>query len=368
MLIDRMMQFGSQGHFMTLKGTCVTLLKSMGVYETVKSHEWPSNEWDWYTYSGRFLRRVEKTSIDATLGGFLSVRRAHLHGALLNALPDTTELRMGTEIASLDDLGHSIEVVFSDNQTDSFDVVIGADGVHSDIRQRYFPELETRKFGGYYIVFLVKARHDLGSCTRTIWGPGRSVSLIPVADDQLGAMFYQDDQYPEPATTTSTPDDWKAYLSSIYQDFPTWLSDAIAAITSDDEIFADEITMVPATKLVKGRIVLLGDAGYCPTFFSGMGAAAALLGGYTLAQQIANNPVDTALKHYQSIMIALVRGYQRAAEGGPARTMPRGIRYALRNFATASIPHRLGEILSRRQYQAHVTLEQLAAVPTSPVA
>ena len=62
--------------------------------------------------------------------------------------------------------------------------------------------------------------------------------------------------------------------------------------------------MVPAQKLVDGRIALVGDAGYCPTFMSGMGAAAALQGAYCLAAQVDRHadPMDALRQYEQKIL------------------------------------------------------------------
>jgi 2-polyprenyl-6-methoxyphenol hydroxylase-like FAD-dependent oxidoreductase len=359
-LIDRFESFHARGHFMTLKGACVEILSAMGLYETLKACEWPSTQFDWYTRDGRCLRRVSKTSIEETLKGFLTLRRAHLHKALHDALPSAIAFRMGTEIETIEDEGSRVEVLYRNGQHEAFDLVVGAEGVHSAMRQRHFPEVSTRSLAGTYIVFVVDYRHDLGGSNRTTWGQGESVSLIPLSRDRLGAMIYQDDQHPKPPLTDDAQA-WRSYLSDVYARFPVWVTDAISALKPGDEIFADEILMVPATTLVKGRVALLGDAGYCPTFFSGMGAAAALLGAYALTRQLdKHDEVATALDAYERLMVPLARGYQKAAVSGRRRTLARGPMAQLGNLVTARIPETLGNFATRRHYQAEVRMADLA--------
>src|SRR5262249_19679992 len=150
-------------------------------------------------------------------------------------------------------------------------------------------------------------------CTRTIWGEGESVSLIPLGPDRLGVMIYQDTRHPTPPPS-SDPVVWRAYLARLYANYPREVKDSMAALKEGDEVFADEILMVPAQRLAKGRLALLGDAGYCPTFFSGMGAAAALLGAYALSRQLARHDDPTlALAEYEARLVPLARGYQASA-------------------------------------------------------
>jgi len=128
-----------------------------------------------------------------------------------------------------------------------------------------------------------------------------------------------------------------------------------------DDVFADQILMVPATRLVKGRVALLGDAGYCPTFFSGMGAAAALLGAYALSRQLdKQDDVIAALAAYEERIVPLAKGYQKAAFGGRRRTLARGLMSSIRNMVTARMPEKVGEMATRRHYQVEVTMAGLS--------
>jgi 2-polyprenyl-6-methoxyphenol hydroxylase-like FAD-dependent oxidoreductase len=212
---------------------------------------------------------------------------------------------------------------------------------------------------GHYIVFVVECRHELGGHTATVWGEGQSVSLIPLSPTRLGAMIYLDDRNPIPPSTTA-PLDWRSYFSTLFQAYPAWVRGCMQALQPGDEVFADQILMVPARRLARGGVALVGDAGYCPTFFSGMGAAAALLGAYALSRQLdKHTDVRTALKAYEAAILPVVRGYQRSAVESRRRTLARGVMARLRNFAAAHIPEKLGEIASRRNYHSRVTMQSL---------
>ena len=228
------------------------------------------------------------------------------------------------------------------------------------MRARYFPDVLTQNLDGHYIVFVVDCRHELGGCTRTIWGEGRSVSLIPLGPEQLGGMIYQDNVNPAPPEIDD-PLAWRSYLSNLYADFPVWVHDAVAALKAGDEVFSDQILMVPASALARGRLALVGDAGYCPTFFSGMGAAAALIGAYALTRQLDqhSDPV-AALSAYEARMLPIAKGYQSSAFGSRRRTLARGWMSTVRNVLTARLPEKIGDMATRRNYQSEITMAALS--------
>src|SRR6202035_3995557 len=107
---------------------------------------------------------------------------------------------------------------------------------------------------------------------------------------------------------------WREYFLGDGGDQPDFVGKVLTAIPDDLYVFADRIIMIPTKRLVDGRIALVGDAGYCPTFMSGMGAAAALQGAYCLAAQIDRHadPMD-ALRRYEQKILPIATAYQKSA-------------------------------------------------------
>jgi len=85
-------------------------------------------------------------------------------------------------------------------------------------------------------------------------------------------------------------------------------------VADSADIFHDNVGMVRLPGLSRGRVVLLGDAGYCPTFLSGMGASLALLGARALDQTLRESPaVAAALARYDALMLPVIAHYQETA-------------------------------------------------------
>ena len=86
-------------------------------------------------------------------------------------------------------------------------------------------------------------------------------------------------------------------------------------MVSHEDIFCDTVGMVTLPDLTRGRVVMLGDAGYCPTFLSGMGASLALLGAKGLDESLRKeaNDVSRALSKYNRLMQPVIAHYQHNA-------------------------------------------------------
>jgi 2-polyprenyl-6-methoxyphenol hydroxylase-like FAD-dependent oxidoreductase len=142
---------------------------------------------------GRRLRFERTAAVNKTLGGYILFRRADLQTALYDLARERAEFRFGTQIseARLDEAG--VEVVLSDGRTERGDLLVGADGIHSQVRSLVFGEGFQRPLGGYYIATTQALRHGLPLATHTYWGAGQMVSFIPVAEDAVSSVVYTDE-------------------------------------------------------------------------------------------------------------------------------------------------------------------------------
>ena len=312
--IDKARQFDSRGHGITIKGTGVKVLKDFGLYEALAAHRFLFDRIRGFDKSGKCLREYSTSEAEEKLGGYVMTRRADLHHVLLDALPKSVELRFDTEITGVQQNPSGVNVSFSRGPSESYDLVLGCDGVHSALRHRAFPHITEAPLGGHYVAFAVDFEHGLESLVaHAVFGLGRNINLLPVDRDRVGVLIYQDDRWRAPPTST-VGRDWREYFLGDGSDQPDFVARVLAAISDDLYVFADRIIMIPAQRLVDGRIALVGDAGYCPTFMSGMGAAAALQGAYCLAAQVDGHadPMD-ALRRYEQKILPIAMAYQKSA-------------------------------------------------------
>jgi 2-polyprenyl-6-methoxyphenol hydroxylase-like FAD-dependent oxidoreductase len=240
--------------------------------------------------------------------------RADLQAVLFEAVRDGLEIRYGTEIVALHDVGTQVDVELSTGQKESFDIVLGTDGIHSRTRRLTFGEGYLHALGGQYIALTVDFLHRLPANTvRSYFGRGQSVHLFLTSLNRLSAVVYHGDGGVALAGKDSSS--VKAFLVEAYSGFVPEVRAVFDALDERSFVFVDAIAQVRMPSIVKGRVALLGDAAHCPTFMSGMGSSLALQGARALALQLEqqrNDPLS-ALLSYQAAITPIAERYQASA-------------------------------------------------------
>ena len=133
------------------------------------------------------------------------------------------------------------------------------------------------------------------------------------------------------------------------------------ALKPGDDVFHDRIRQVPAQCAVAGRVVLVGDAGYCPTFFAGNGAALAAVGAYCLARCLKAHDDDTAaLQDYEARILPFAAGYQANARRMRATLFDRSpLKIVVRELGMKYMPQAIFARNQRRHYRGEVQLSDV---------
>src|SRR5829696_5537885 len=198
------------------------------------------------------------------LGLLEAVVDRSFHDEAVAATPGA-EIRYGTTFTALRDQGDSVEADLSDGTTERFDLVIGADGLHS--ADRYF-------------------LHDLG--------PGGRAAVVPIADDEVYVwMLHRDDGAPRPPA--------EERLELFRQRLAPFggVVLAVAAVLRPDVDYRSlQAILVPAP-WSRGRIVLIGDAAHATTPHIAYGAGIAIEDSVVLAEELSrNDSVEAALEAF----------------------------------------------------------------------
>ena len=227
----------------------------------------------------------------------VGIGRPALHKVLGDrAQRDGAEVRLGVVANSIDDRGDHVEVTFSDDAVESFDVVIGADGVYSDTRAAIMPDAEKPEYTGQAVWrYNFKRPEDLNSL-HAYNGP-IGIGLVPISHE-LMYMY----------VTTPEPDKPRYELSGIASAMQEKLEGAPPSIKAlADEITEDEgVVYRPLEQMMlygdwhKGRVVLLGDAVHATTPHLGQGAGMAIEDSLVLAEELSERAnVEEAFKAYR---------------------------------------------------------------------
>jgi 2-polyprenyl-6-methoxyphenol hydroxylase-like FAD-dependent oxidoreductase len=337
-VIERASSFRALGHFIALKGAGVRVLDRLGVREACAARAQPERAMCYHTPAGRLLRRQESRGVTDALGGFMMLRRADLIAALYERIQDAVDVRFGLEAKAFEETPNSITVTLSNGAIESVDAVIGADGVHSSTRRRFFGEAGVLPLGGSYVALEVSCDHDLTD-TACFVGRGRTVIAIPTAPGRLAAVVYHCGSE-DLRARLSTPRAARDFFARNYADFHPTVRALFAAIDADSFVYVDSIAMVRLPEIARGRFALLGDAAACPTFLSGMGSAYAMLSAEILAEALTEpTSIPAALAAYSGAALPLANGMQaRALQMRGLILQPTRWKAALRDGALAFAP------------------------------
>lgn len=179
LVVERAPRFQALGHYITLKGNGVEMVRRMGIYQACEARSAPIEETRFYTMHGKLLRSERMAALNKILGGYILFRRADLQAALYELVRDGADMRFRTQITEARLSKNGVEVVLSDGSTERGDVLVGADGIHSHVRGLVFGDGFKRPLGGYYIAATQKLRHGLPLATHSYSGVGRMVTSFP---------------------------------------------------------------------------------------------------------------------------------------------------------------------------------------------
>lgn len=271
------------------------IAQRMGLLEELKRFEVPLTKNRWYDMHGRLLKQFELDSeTNATVNG-LFINRADLHLTLYDAVKNDVEFRFGEEIASIAQNETIVEVTFTNGQEEMFDLVIGADGIHSKTRQLVFGKGFEKYLGQAYFAFIIPDRTETPVAGEreliSIRGNGFWIAYAlhstkkSQGKSEVGGYIFHEAQ----PFVALPPKDRHSYMIEHYGKYDKNFLHLLETLTEDDFIFHGDMTQIIMPVWHKDRVCLIGDAAYCPTAASGVGASMAMAGAYILAKRLSES-------------------------------------------------------------------------------
>ena len=290
----------TDGAGISIGGATMRAFKQLGILDEYLKEGNANAGLDIHAPHGLHLAHIPSPPIEAGLPGGGAIMRPVLAKILTSKTRTTsTNVRLGVTFTSIQDRGESVEVQFTDGTTKEYDLVIGADGVYSKVRQTLFPNADKPAYIGQGVWRAVLPRLPEVNNTMMWVSQHIKVGVNPMSENDM-YMFVtenrEDNDFRDPEAFMS---DLKALLAQ----FPAEMVQTMSAMLNSESLIHYrplERVMMPAP-WYKGRVVLIGDTVHATTPHLASGACIGIEDALVLADEIANkNTLDDALEGFQT--------------------------------------------------------------------
>ncbi|KAH8172982.1 FAD binding domain-containing protein [Sarocladium implicatum] len=245
------------------------------------------------------------------------IMRGDLVRLLYDATKDDVEYVFGKTVESFEQDDEEVQVHFSDGTSGVYDLLVGADGQGSRIRKAMFPEatdpyIHTGLHAAYW--FVPRIASDTNIRDNFTTDKGRMIMRRSHNPEETQVYFILRDHDPNVRSIYRAPEaEQKKFWKERFRG-AGWQTDRfLEGMDTTKNWYTSEVVQVKIDKWHKGRVVLLGDAGYCPSPMSAMGTTNSFVGAYVLAGELSRTPndVQTALENYDKTLRPFVEETQR---------------------------------------------------------
>jgi 2-polyprenyl-6-methoxyphenol hydroxylase-like FAD-dependent oxidoreductase len=311
-IIEQARELRTGGQAVDFRGPALTVLEKMGLLEKVRAEATSMGPLALVDGRGREIGRLPAEVIS----GEVEIHWGIFTRILYEAVRNDVNYRFGVRITALDDDGQRVNVTFSDGSTGSYDLVFGADGLHSGARRLVFgpEERYVTQLGQCFGFFDVENRLRLDHCGIAHIDSGRTAALQGIDPDKPArASLYLADPHLEFDYRDTEGN--KRLFAQRYAGMGWEVPHLLAGLAEAPEVYFDSIAQVHLDSYARGRICLTGDAAWCASPRSGMGTTLAMVGAYLLAHELrtAGGDYPAAFDRYQRLMAPYVARCQKSA-------------------------------------------------------
>ena len=310
-----------------IEGETVGILERMGMFDAVRAKALPPRAFEF------------KDAQDHTLGGFgletgpdapprtrFEIHRDDLLEILFAGIDGSVELLFGRSIKQLNDGPEGVTVTLDDGTRRTYALVFGCDGNRSNTRKLVFGAEKnfTYFMGGYVYLKVVPVTGILPSNVSQVFSVPRRTAMLNGYDDRtdIGLAFRTEGEIEYDYLDRAQQ---RAMIHDHFDGLGWKVPAALTHVDTDDDFYFDRINQIRMPFWSKGRVALVGDAGYCVSPVAGMGGSMAIIGAGRLAEALERHGADyaAAFQDYHEKLQAFVDEVQtRAANDGMATIFP----------------------------------------------
>ncbi len=327
-VIERAPYLREGGYPVDVRFEAVQVAKLMGIWEQVQQEKTNFGE---ISFVNKRHQRVSKVNLQAVRQGFdldvVEIMRGDLARTLYERTREDVEYCFGDSIQALEQDEAGVDVTFEHGGSRRFDLLVGADGLHSIVRTLVFgDEAQFEHYYGYHFgVFTTDNYLGLDEASMQMYNsPGKVVGLRSTRGNQALVVEFV---FKQPTKLRYDHHDiglQKSLLASAFAGEAWEVPRLLEKMHTAPDLYFDAVSQIRMQTWSHGRAVLLGDAGYCPALLSGQGTTLAMMGAYILAGElnVALGDHQQAFSQYERVFRPVVRQEQKMAGTGAKILVP----------------------------------------------
>ncbi len=315
-LFEKAPKLRTGGYVIDFWGVGYDVAEKMGILPALREKGYVMQRLRMVDRGGRTAVSLDVGVFRALLGDrFVSLARGDLAATLFEACRGV-EARFGTSIVGIEPRDRGVAVRLSDGSEEEYDLVVGADGLHSEVRSLAFgPEAEFEHQSGCYVAAFrlpaYRPREELAYVSHTV--PKRQVVRVALRDDftMFLFVFWADLIGPPPADARGP----REVLREVFGGMGWEVPQILARLDEARELYFDRVSQIRMDRWTEGRVALVGDAAACVSLLAGEGTGLALTEAYVLAGELHRAAGDhtAAFQKYEAKLRPFLARKQKAA-------------------------------------------------------
>jgi 2-polyprenyl-6-methoxyphenol hydroxylase-like FAD-dependent oxidoreductase len=316
------------GYVIDFWGLGFDVAERMGLLESLRRRDLDIHEFLVVDAAGRKVTGINQKILQSlTRRRLMSLQRSAVALGLYEKIRERTDIRFGDSIAGLEAGPEGVDVQFRSGRAETYDLVFGADGLHSTVRRLAFgDEPRFERFLGYYVAAFSAPGYPHRDPHRyiTYARPGRQIWRVTLNEDVCVFLLLiaEADAAAFPVHDAAAQ---KQVLAGLFADAGWEAREVLAALQTAGDLYFDRVSQIEVPNWTKGRVALLGDACACPSLLAGEGSAMAMAEAYTLAGELhaAGGNHEQAFPAYERRLRPYVELKQKGARGFASSFVPK---------------------------------------------